>query len=146
VTILGVDASVACKWYLDEELSAEARALADSDALFVAPDLLLVDAGNVLWRRLRAGEIDAPQAEEAAKHLPRMFLAIISARELLGRALAIARALDHAVHDCFYLAAAERWDVALLTADDQLLRKLTSTGLAVPAIHLRDYSLPKAPA
>jgi predicted nucleic acid-binding protein len=134
-----VDASVACKWYLDEGQSDMARALADSDNLFIAPDFILAEAGNVLWRRLRAGAIEAQQATEAARHLPGMFAALIPSRELLGRALDIARELDHPVYDCFYLAAAENWDAPLVTADDKFIVKLGGSEWRTRAKHLRDY-------
>ena len=41
-----IDASVACKWFFNEPLSAEARRLAASDATFVAPDMILAECAN----------------------------------------------------------------------------------------------------
>ena len=39
---LVIDASVACKWFFEEPLSAEARALAEAGEPFSAPDLIVV--------------------------------------------------------------------------------------------------------
>jgi predicted nucleic acid-binding protein len=45
-----VDASVTIKWFVPEPLSDEAdRLLGGGDALF-APDLLLLEFGNTLWK------------------------------------------------------------------------------------------------
>jgi predicted nucleic acid-binding protein len=135
---LVIDASVACKWYLDEPLSDAARALADGDDLFAAPELVLTEVGNVLWRRLRAGDIGLRQAREAARHLPIMFAALTPANELLPRALDLAADLDHPVYDCMYLATAERCDAPLVTADDRLWRAVQGRRRLPKVRHLRD--------
>ena len=44
------DASVATKWLVTENLSSEAVAILGSDAELVAPDLLPIEVGNVLWK------------------------------------------------------------------------------------------------
>ena len=51
---LVVDASVACKWFFEEILSTEARALARPAAVFSAPDMILVECANAAWRRMLA--------------------------------------------------------------------------------------------
>ena len=59
---LVIDASVACKWFFNEPLSAEARRLAASDATFVAPDMILVECANAAWRRVRDGTVTPAHA------------------------------------------------------------------------------------
>lgn len=124
---LVIDASVACKWYLDEDESDRAQAILDGDELLVAPALLLAEVGNVLWQRLRKGQIQPRQADEIVTHLPDVFLVLAEARDLLADAVAIARSLDHPIYDCFYLALTKRWDAPLVTADDSLLPKIIRT-------------------
>ena len=58
-----IDASVACKWFFNETLSAEARRLAASDATFVAPDMILAECANAAWRRVRDGTVHAGARE-----------------------------------------------------------------------------------
>lgn len=136
---LVIDASVACKWYLKEDDSDQALALLDGEELLIAPALLLAEVGNVLWQRLRKGQIPQRQADEIALRLPDVFLALVETRELFIEALAIARELDHAIYDCFYLAVARRWEAPLVTADESLLSKLNRTAWQSRAVQLRNY-------
>ena len=136
---LVVDSSVACKWYLDEELCLTARALADSDELFVAPDLVLAEVGNVAWKRRQRGEITDAQAAEVIAHVPGMFLALLPSQTLLADAFDIARELGHPIYDCFYLAAARRWQVPLVTWDRRLLAKVEGTAWSDRVVSLARY-------
>jgi len=67
---LVIDASVACKWFFEENLSAEARALAESDAVFFAPDMILVECANAAWRRVSGGTVPEEQARAFLEALP----------------------------------------------------------------------------
>ena len=58
IETLVVDSSVAVKWYLEEEGSDRAESLLRRNARLLAPDLLLPELGNVLWKRRR----DLPSA------------------------------------------------------------------------------------
>jgi predicted nucleic acid-binding protein len=65
---LVVDASVAAKWYLKEQLSEEAarviEAEARSEARLLAPVLLAVELGNVLWQRYRREELSVEEIRD----------------------------------------------------------------------------------
>lgn len=137
-----IDASVACKWYLDEDESDRAQAILDGDELLVAPALLLAEVGNVLWQRLRKGQIQPRQADEIVTHLPDVFLVLAETRDLLADAVAIARSLDHPIYDCFYLALTKRWDAPLVTADDSLLPNIIRTEWTTRVIPLRNLPAP----
>jgi predicted nucleic acid-binding protein len=54
--------------------------------------------------------------------------------------VAISRALDHPVYDCFYLALAEDRHATLVTADGRLLNRLQDTQWAPLAVDL--HTLP----
>ena len=114
---LVIDASVACKWFFDEHLSTEARALAVSDTPFIAPDLILVECANAAWRRVRSREIPPAQAQAFLKTLPRWFDSLVPADRLIETAFEMACELGHPVYDCLYLALAERDGTRLITAD-----------------------------
>ncbi len=124
---LAVDASVACKWFVEEPGSADAdKFLAGGDEL-VAPDLIVAEVCSAFWKKLRAGQITAAQAKAAMEELPGFFDDLVPCHRLGTRALAIAGALDYPVYDCFYLALAELNDVRLVTADARLLGSLAGT-------------------
>ncbi len=135
---LVVDASVACKWLVEEDGSAAAAAVLDGGESLVAPDLIVAEVCNALWRKLRAGEIAAEQAEAGVEGLAGFFDDLVASGRLAVRAFAIAQALRHPVHDCFYLALAEHGDTRLVTADAALLGRLAGTAWAQRATALRD--------
>ena len=56
-------------------------------------------------------------------HLPGI-LVLVPSKDLLARALEIAQTLDHPIYDCFYAAAAERWEAPLVTDDRKFVAAL----------------------
>jgi predicted nucleic acid-binding protein len=83
--------------------------------------------------------MNAAQVQAIAAGLPRFFDALVSARQLAIRAVAIATALDHPVYDALYLALAETEQACLVTADDRLLAKIQGTPWEGRATSLSTY-------
>ncbi len=130
-----IDASVAFKWLVEEEHSAEAIALLAEDRLF-APALIVSEVGNALWKQITRGELqDVDGAAEMLGRLPEL-LTLVEDRTLASRALTLAHAFDHPLYDCLYLALAEVRDEALVTADERLLRKTAGTQFAARVTRL----------
>lgn len=117
-----VDASVAVKWVIEEEDSALAQRL--SQIPLEAPDLLLVECANILWKKVRLGDLAAAEAEERLDLLLRAPVRLAASRDLLKPALALSLELHHPVYDCLYLALAQRRGVPLVTADERLISAL----------------------
>lgn len=132
-----VDASIAIKWVIPEILSEAADRLRDGDDDFVAPDLLLVEVANALWRKTTAKEISPREADAAFDLVGQSGIDLRPTGPLLPRAMDVARRLDHPVYDCVYLALAERERAALVTADQRLLRRLSTRPLGVSVVDLR---------
>ena len=57
---LVVDTSVVLKWYVDEPESERAEALVGGD--LVAPDWMLAEVANALWKKIVKGEITRDHA------------------------------------------------------------------------------------
>ena len=134
---LVVDASVAVKWFVAEEWTEGSRRLLAAGIDRHAPDLILAETTNVLWKKARRGEIEASHGyfREAA-NLPDV-LVLHRSQDLFVRTSAIALDLDHPVYDCIYLACAEVEGVPLVTADRRL--QAASKGrLAVDVWHIGD--------
>lgn len=112
-----VDASVACKWFFDEDLSSEARVLASSDAVFSAPDLILTECANAVWRRVVSKTVSRAHARAFLKALPQWFESLVPSAQLHETAFEMACVLEHPVYDCQYLALAESEGGRLVTAD-----------------------------
>jgi len=67
-----------------------------------------------------------------------MFDELLASMPLLTEAAGLARALDHPVYGCLYVAAARKLGVNLVTTDDKLLAKLKSKKDRT-AIHLAKW-------
>jgi predicted nucleic acid-binding protein len=126
---LVIDASVALKWFVPEPGHEAALTLLRGDDELLAPDWLLVEVANALWKQWRRSVIDPTQIDEILTMLPSLLM-LTDARALVQRASVIARTLDHPVYDCLYLAAAEARNAPLVTDDRALLGKAVQSGFA----------------
>jgi predicted nucleic acid-binding protein len=121
VTDLVIDASVAIKWVVQETGTPEALAL--RKATLAAPDLLVPECANILWKKHRLGQLTAGEALAAAQLLERADIELTPMRAQLHRATELAIQLDHPAYDCLYVALALEKGCAFATADQRLLRK-----------------------
>lgn len=72
-----VDASVALKWFVNEERSDLAVGLLNSGEPMMAPDLVLAEVCNAAWKSLRRREIDPSQFDEIATDIAGVFLRLV---------------------------------------------------------------------
>ena len=117
---LFVDASFAVKWFVPEDLSDAADALLTGEHELCAPDFMLVEAANALWKKVRADQTTAAAADEALSVLAAGIVDLRPTPPLLPRAMKMANDIGQPVHDCVYVAAAEAWTGTLVTADRRL--------------------------
>ncbi len=134
-----VDASVVCKWYLPEDNHNLAKRLLTDELSLLAPELLFAEVGNVLWKRLRRETVDPKEMNRIHWHLSRSLHRVVPLSDLFVPALRIATIIDHPVYDCFYLALAERENAPLMTADERLITRLTSTQWAPLVVSLAKW-------
>jgi predicted nucleic acid-binding protein len=123
VTIFVVDASVAIKWVVEESGTPQALALRKSGQL-IAPDLLIAECANVLWKKALRGEMTPEEVDLAARLLERADIELLPTRGLLSAATRIAVALSHPADDCVYVALALARRARYVTADERLIDKL----------------------
>ncbi len=133
-----VDASVAVKWFVREELRDEAMRLLDDVSRLHAPDWIVLEVAHAASKKWRDGEIDADQAQAMAATLPDFIARLHGSVALTTRALAIAMALPHPVYDCLYIACAEANDGVVVTADKRLCQAVRQTAFAGLVRHLED--------
>ncbi len=103
------------------------QAVLDAE-LVLAPELMLTEVSNALWRLQRAGQLQAEILQQCLSRAAALVDHIEPDRHLQVEALALACHLDHPVYDCLYLALARREAAILLTAD-QRLQRLAATVL-----------------
>jgi len=131
-----VDASVAAKWFFDEDLTDKARALIGTDRALIAPDLILPEVCSVAWKRVLKREATVEQAHAVARALPEILSLIVPSKEILTGALQISIELRHSIYDSMYLALAESRDVVFVTADRKLLAGQRHGKWPGKAVHL----------
>jgi predicted nucleic acid-binding protein len=112
-----IDASVAFKWFLPEVHAQAARRLLGSNHILLAPDLLYAEFTNILWKRIRRGEMAEVEAGTILRTLGILPLEIHSSWPLVLPALEIACRTDRAAYDSLYLALAVREQSVMVTAD-----------------------------
>ena len=97
------------------------EALASAD-LVLAPELMLTEVANALWRLQRAGQLEGAGLQQRLERAVALVDHIEPDRTLQAEALALATHLDHPVYDCLYLVLARQEVAALLRADQRLLK------------------------
>ena len=140
---LVIDASIAVKWVVEEEGTDEALRLLKRSRL-IAPELLVAECANILWKKVRRDELTNEEALLAARLLQSAEIELSPTRSLMEPATRVAIELDHPAYDCIYLALAAERDCPFVTADQRLLRKLDEDRLRV--LRVRAMSLPEADA
>ncbi|MDF1536713.1 MAG: type II toxin-antitoxin system VapC family toxin [bacterium] len=120
---LVIDASVAIKWLVEEEGTAEALTVLDK-ARLSAPDLLIAECANILWKKVQREELSEDEALIGARILEQADLEILPTRHLLSSATSLAVLLDHPAYDCVYLELALERGWRFATADERFLRKI----------------------
>ena len=124
-----VDASVVAKWFLPEPHKDNAeRLLRDflSETVeLMAPDLLVVEVGNLLWKRstLRR-EISAVQAAQSCRDFLSLDIQVHPSSGLASAALKLAATEGRQIYDMMYIALAEQKACDFITADEKLLQAL----------------------
>jgi predicted nucleic acid-binding protein len=124
---LVIDASVAIKWLVPETLAENAARLLDRNCRLTAPDFLLVELSNIVWKKARLGEIRPEDGQAALVRLGAGPIELAETRPLLGLALRLAHQLDRPVYDCIYLAAAETLGAVAITADRRFFDQTRKT-------------------
>ncbi|MDE0245553.1 MAG: type II toxin-antitoxin system VapC family toxin [Gammaproteobacteria bacterium] len=128
-----VDASIVIKWFVVEPSSQESRLLLTRHSELLAPDLLLPEFANTIWKKVRRREIADPDPFLSELHSLSELIELYPADVLIERASQLAFEIDHPVYDCLYLACAEVSGTPLVTADNRLVARAdeSQSGLEV---------------
>ncbi len=137
--ILVIDASVATKWFVEEEYTKQALALWND---YVERKIDLASSQPLPYEVLNAlrrnPEFDVEDLSTAAKSLEKATLALYPILGELGRST-IETAVKYGItiYDSSYVALADFLGSMALTADERLLGKV---GKKAPLLHISDYA------
>ncbi|MGB9659017.1 MAG: type II toxin-antitoxin system VapC family toxin [Nitrososphaerales archaeon] len=141
MTVYVVDASVASRFILVEDLSDKAKLVLE-DFLegkldLKAPKLLVYEVGNTLWKAVKQGFINL---DEALKNFSHFIKLRINSIELDGKELEDVLWWSVKNQTCYYdsvyVKSSKKIGAPLLTADDTLCEKARKEILT---LHLKDY-------
>jgi len=127
MTPIIADASVAAKWFVQEDHREDAARLLDRPLPLAAPDFVLTELANIIWKKCIKGEITRDHAALSSQTAALAFQNIISATGLLSHALEIGLELHHPIYDCIYLACAADLGGFVVTADRRFHAKTRGT-------------------
>jgi predicted nucleic acid-binding protein len=132
---LVVDASVAAKWLFQEPDQDLALSLIGRFEL-IAPELLLVECGNLIWRRQRLGEVAAQVAPRMVGKLRAGPIRFYGCSGLVERAVVLAVALRHTIYDCIYMSLALAQQARVVTCDRRFAAAVRADGGLAPRVVL----------
>jgi predicted nucleic acid-binding protein len=111
------------KWVVDEDGTREALTLRQK-AKVIAPELLVAECANILWKKVQRNELLKEEALLAARLLQGVEIELRPTRPLFETATQMSIEINHPAYDCVYLALAVNSKSQFVTADDRFLRKL----------------------
>ena len=136
---LVVDASVVVKWYVPEVDSEVAGAILRGDAELLAPELLLAEMGNLLWKKVRRGELEVDEGEAIIdEFLASAPVDCLPHAPYLAAAYGISTRLGCTVYDALYISVALTEQATVTTADARLVERASGTGLRAAVVVLAE--------
>lgn len=127
-----VDTSVAAKWFFPEHLGSAADKILDGllagHVSLAAPDLIIYEFANLLWKRVSRDEIKPEQAAAVMADFLRLPLNLAPADALAEELLRVALESGCTAYDAAFIALAELLDSHVVTADRKLVQQIAATG------------------
>ena len=133
-----VDASVAAKWYSEEEHSDAARMILYRGDDLYAPDFLMLEMDNVLCKWIRRGIIKEAEADRIRKNLSEIPIKTYPFERLQNSAYSIAKRSNRSIYDCLYISLAVLLETKMVTADKRLYKALAKSPFADSVAWVRD--------
>jgi predicted nucleic acid-binding protein len=124
VSRLVVDSSIVIKWSVPEVHSSDALRYLDPDLDRDAPELLLAEMSNILWKKVGRRELTQAEADKIAEDLEGADINIHPMGSLFRPGLSIALVTGRSAYDSIYLALADSLSTRFVTADRRLYNAL----------------------
>lgn len=122
-----VDASCAIKWYVPEIYEQEATRLLKGKHRLHVPELILPEFSNIIWKKVRRGELTEAEGERIITTFARKRLIVHSHQRIIKSAYTGAVTTGQTVYDWTYLALAISLSCEFVTADEKFYKALEMT-------------------
>lgn len=115
-----LDAPAAVRLILGDPAAAAVAEQIREAAVVLAPELMLTEVANTLWKLQRAGHLADLDPQQLLAEARDLVDRVEADRHLQAEALALACHHDHPVYDCLYLTLARREAATLISLDRRL--------------------------
>ncbi|MEK6791348.1 MAG: type II toxin-antitoxin system VapC family toxin [Deltaproteobacteria bacterium] len=119
-----VDASVAAKWFVEEEYGEAALSVLDESNMLHAPDFLLLEMDSIICKWVRRGVVTIDEGSGIRDALRKYPIKPHSFISFIDTAFVIANQSGQSVYDCLYVALADILKGRMITADRRLYNGL----------------------
>jgi predicted nucleic acid-binding protein len=127
-----LDANCAIEIALNKQQGDRLKALLSESEQVLAPDLLIPEFVNALWKYHQFNQLSLSVCDQAMELLPVLVETFVPSAEIYREAFALTRAQQsRAAYDMFYLALARRENAVLLTLDGTLKKEAKRAGIRV---------------
>ncbi|MBT3192254.1 MAG: type II toxin-antitoxin system VapC family toxin [Verrucomicrobia bacterium] len=117
---------------IPDGLEAFFRGVESGTHVAIAPELLIVEATNVVVKKQRRGELSVDEATELVSLLEQLPIRYFSHHTLYSRTHELAMETGLSAYDALFLALALDRGTTLFTADDRLQREAAARGILSP--------------
>lgn len=124
-----IDASVAIKWYVPEIYEQEASRLQRSGDALHAPELILPEFGNIVWKKVNRREITEKEGQKIITEFSKTKLIYHPHISIIKSAFTGAAMTNQTVYDWTYMALALVLGCQFVTADERFYKALETTKL-----------------
>jgi predicted nucleic acid-binding protein len=122
-----VDASIAAKWIFLEQGSDKAQQLLEDFDSFLVPELFYLEMDAIITKKVRKRELDASDAHRKREQVEKFAVEKIEHYSISQLAFNISISLPVTFYDAIYLALAVEKEAVMWSADDRLVRGLSTT-------------------
>jgi predicted nucleic acid-binding protein len=131
-----LDANCAIEIALNKPEGDRLKTLLDESEQVLAPDLLIPEVVNALWKYHQFNQLSLSVCDQAMELLPILVETFVPSQEIYREAFALTRAQQSRAavvntYDMFYLALARRENAVLLTLDATLKKEAKRAGIRV---------------
>ncbi|MFQ5740398.1 MAG: type II toxin-antitoxin system VapC family toxin [Acidobacteriota bacterium] len=138
MSLFVIDASVAAKWFVEEEYGQAALSILDESNQLHAPDFLLLEMDSIICKWTRRGLVTPEEGSDLRDALRRYPIQHHPFMLFLDSAFAFANQTAQSIYDCLYVALAPLLKAKVVTADRRLYEGLKKGPLKEHVVWIGD--------